>query len=103
MERMDAERLRRWKCLYCGSREKNIVDMKGKDDIPTIKIVTCNQCGHTDFYAASALAMGCALKGKMISMEESEKFVNSFIAHEREIRDASGIGPGNIPYDPKER
>lgn len=103
MEKMDAERLRRWKCLYCGSREKNIVDMKGKENIPIIKIVTCNQCGHTDLYATSALAVGWALRGKMITMEESEKFVKSFIAHEQEIRDASGIGPGNIPYNPNER
>lgn len=103
MEKMDAERLRRWKCLYCGSREKNIIDLKNKEKIPMVKIVSCNQCGHTDLYAASALAVAGLFSGRNITMQESEEFVNSFIAHEHEIRDASGVGPGNVPYNPKER
>ena len=101
---MDSERLRRWKCLYCGSREKNIVDLMNEEKIKTIKIVTCNQCGHTDIYALSALNVANILLGrKQPTREASEKFVHEFIKHEKEIRDASGVGPGNVPYNDNER
>lgn len=104
MEKMDSERLRRWKCLYCGSRQKNIVDIKNKEGVRTIKVVTCNQCGHTDIYALSALNVARVIVGgTQPTAEESEQFVHKFIEHEREISDASGVGPGNVPYNSNDR
>ena len=88
MALITAERLHRWKCLFCGSKDKNIMSVKLpiEKSVTTstdpnnytegVKIVTCSQCGKTEIFAHSALAMMGVLTGKTVTIEESEEFVN---------------------------
>lgn len=79
MQKMDAERLKRWKCLYCGCADKNIVDMKDHCDKPLAKIVTCEACGHTDIFAvASKLVSDILCHNPIQTKEGYEKFVDDF-------------------------
>ena len=68
MALISAERLHRFKCAFCGSKEKNIVDKNmyitnedGSSSFVTIgKIVTCSQCGYTmQFYHSALIAEKC--------------------------------------------
>ena len=54
MQKMDFERLADWRCLYCGSRKKDVKDLLGRDNQIVTKVVVCCHCGHTDIYAHSA-------------------------------------------------
>ena len=86
---ISAERLHRWKCQYCGSKDKNIVRALFRKDGDTtknpssnpdevyeaVKIVTCSQCGYTMIFGHSALAVISSLNGNGVSLERSEKFV----------------------------
>lgn len=90
MALITAERLHRWKCLFCGSKDKNIMSVKLplNESVTTstdpenyaegVKIVTCSQCGKTEIFSHSALAMMGVLTGKTVTIEESEEFVNKF-------------------------
>lgn len=89
MALITAERLHRWKCVFCGSKDKNIVNIKApiSRDVEkvayqdSIKIVSCNQCGHTDIFSHSAMMYAsCVMntnKG-ICTIEESEEFVKKF-------------------------
>ena len=101
MALITAERLHRWKCLFCGSKDKNIVDLRMKDPntgemwVP-VKIVTCSQCGRTETYSHSALAHVKAMRGQSVSMKESEEYVQK--THDINHRDPkvnphSTVGP----------
>lgn len=80
MEKMDSDRLKRWKCLFCGCKDKNVIDAYSEDnsEIPTVKIVTCENCGHTDMFAVSALAAYQFLTGDSVNREDSKKFKRCF-------------------------
>ena len=86
MALVTAERLHRWKCVYCGSKDKNIVrcSIKTSNSDPTlqegVKIVTCNQCGKTEIFSHSALVMAhiLGMVSDDITIEQSEKFVKDF-------------------------
>lgn len=89
MALVTAERLHRWKCVYCGSKDKNIMDIKAlktrnagstKENMDNaIKIVTCSQCGKTEIFAHSAKMLATALfSNAACSIEDSEEFVKKF-------------------------
>lgn len=91
MALVTAERLHRWKCLFCGSKDKNIVQFKAQvnktasglvnsstEYAEAVKIVTCNQCGKTEIFAHSAMMIGSFIAGHNCSIEESEEFVKKF-------------------------
>ena len=88
MALVTAERLHRWKCLFCGSKDKNIISFKTPISfkIPNtnegyeeaVKIVTCDQCGKTEIFAHSALMLGNMMTGNTCSIEQSEEFVKDF-------------------------
>ena len=92
MSLISAERLHRWKCQYCGSKDKNIIccklrkdgnringsSSKDEDDYyEGMKIVTCSQCGHTMLFGHSALAVVTIFNNMNsgLSLERSEEFV----------------------------
>jgi predicted nucleic-acid-binding Zn-ribbon protein len=97
MSLISAERLHRWKCVYCGSKDKNIVNIlaplaEGEENLvgstgevngnklgSAMKIVTCSQCGHTDIFSHSALMAGHILRNEKIpTFTESENYVKKF-------------------------
>lgn len=83
-----AERLHRFKCPFCGSKDKNITavhsidDREGEDTynqwVENVKIVCCNDCGYTMFFGHSALAIRSLCFDYALSMKESEEFVRNF-------------------------
>lgn len=91
MEKMDSDRLRRWKCLFCGCKDKNVIDFESEDvkGKPTIKIVTCENCGHTDMFAVSAKAAADFLTQKSVNREESMEFKRSFHMYNHNLPSAS--------------
>ena len=44
MQKMDFERLADWRCLYCGSRKKDVKDLLGRDNQIVTKVVVCCHC-----------------------------------------------------------
>jgi len=92
MSLISAERLHRWKCAFCGSKDKNIVNYMIPDESykknpnasqfnPGVKIVTCNQCGYSMIFAHSALVLGNLIAGdnkNRISIQQSDDFVKQF-------------------------
>ena len=88
MALVTAERLHRWKCKFCGSKDKNIVNLKAPVKTAVIsvdgeyqdavKIVCCNQCGKVEIFSHSALMLGSLLYGNTCSIEDSEKYVKKF-------------------------
>lgn len=79
MQEMDAERLKRWKCLYCGCNDKNIIDVRNGSDERLIKIVTCEACGHTDIFGISALAVSDMLMHQPMQRKSVyEEFASRF-------------------------
>ena len=92
---VSAERLHRFKCAFCGSKDKNIVNFKMPYDQDNscrhdaFKIVTCNQCGYTMIFshsaamAATIIANSAAMAPNIIAntkitIKESEEFVKRF-------------------------
>jgi len=85
MALVTAERLHRWKCLFCGSKDKNISTMKAPTSnvcgtySEAVKIVACDQCGHIEIFAHSSNMLAMLLVGNhSYTLEESEKFVKDF-------------------------
>lgn len=61
---MDMDRVRRWKCLYCGSKLKrklDVVDTNNK--IIGYSLMCCN-CGHLDNFALSSSALPMFICGQ---------------------------------------
>lgn len=80
MALVTAERLHRWKCQFCGSKDKNILNVENYlEDEPfeSVKVVTCSQCGLTMIFAHSALAYVKMLHNEGITRKESEDFVRN--------------------------
>jgi len=83
---VSAERLHRWKCKFCGSKDKNISSgfiPKSSTDTKleeAIKVVACNQCGHVEIFAHSARVLTHLISGNrnLITIEDSENFVKNF-------------------------
>lgn len=109
MALISAERLHRWKCVYCGSKDKNIVALNARireEDMnvvepyeyekgvkPAVKIVTCSQCGHTMIFGHSAFAVASALSQfKDFSFAKSEEFV-------KQAHDMNHIDPKCNPHN----
>ena len=106
MALISAERLHRWKCLYCGSKDKNIVDVFMQDPETgekwaANKIVTCSQCGYTQMFSHSALAHAAFIKGVSISINESNYYVKRFhnINHEDPMRNPHAEHDTNMPHN----
>lgn len=85
MALVTAERLHRWKCIYCGSKDKNIVSFKTKETkeasseyVEACKIVACNQCGHVEIFAHSSAMLANIISKKDYTIKESEEFVQKF-------------------------
>ena len=89
MALVTAERLHRWKCIYCGSKDKNISSIKvlkekglspsdGENYQEGCKIVACNQCGHVELFAHSSKMFSSIIAGNPCTIEESEEFVQKF-------------------------
>lgn len=91
MEQMTSERLKRWKCLFCGCKDKNIVDFEASDEKgkPTIKIVTCENCGHTDLFAVSAKAAADFLTNNTVNRKDSIEFKENFHIYNHNMPSAS--------------
>ena len=70
MEEMDFERFAKWKCLYCGSRKKDVADITGKDGQILCRVVTCCHCCHTDKYAKTARAAAGFLLDNSVMIRE---------------------------------
>lgn len=49
--KMDADRISKWKCLFCGSRYKKVVHAM-KNEIEQGFSVVCCECGHTDNFVS---------------------------------------------------
>ena len=96
MALISAERLHRWKCQFCGSKDKNIYEIQFPIDgetssdgqyadvAPGIKIVSCNQCGKTEIFSHSSKLLASILVQSVlggvtgITLKASEEFVNNF-------------------------
>lgn len=99
MPLVSAERLHRWKCAFCGSKEKNISHIKMNTGLvpvlpececkcckpapvletyDAVKIVACSRCGHVEFFAHSAIAMAGAITHTNVTLEQSEDYVRKF-------------------------
>lgn len=51
MESMSLSRISKWKCLFCGSRQKKKIDIYGKSDRKIGYAIQCCNCGHVDRFA----------------------------------------------------
>lgn len=65
---MNMDRIRRWKCSFCGSKEKRKIDaITGDNNIIGYSLSCCN-CGHIDNFAISPSAIPmyvCGQKGNV--------------------------------------
>ena len=51
MVQMDNDRIARWKCLMCGSRQKKIIDLIDTNNKHAGYSIMCCNCGHIDSFA----------------------------------------------------
>lgn len=49
---MNADRLEKWKCLYCGSHDKHVGVIKEAGEA-YMTVVVCHNCGRVDYFAKS--------------------------------------------------
>ncbi len=54
---VNAEKLRTMKCPICGSRDKNVSEVKNGGNQSLVKVLSCNQCGYITLFGVSALAL----------------------------------------------
>lgn len=48
---MNTDRINRWKCLICGSRQKKVIDLIGNTNKKIGYSMLCCNCGHVDQFA----------------------------------------------------
>ena len=63
MVKMDNDRIRRWKCLICGSKQKRRIDIKGNTGKLISYSLLCCNCGHLDTFALNTSAIDVVLCG----------------------------------------
>lgn len=107
---VSAERLHRFKCAFCGSKDKNIVNFKVPYDYDdrnkpdgryeeALKIVTCNQCGYTMIFGHSAAMVANVILKNQTTIKESEEFVKRFHDVNHEDPKANPHFGGNDYHD----
>lgn len=68
--------MKKLKCPSCGSTDKNTADVfDAQQNIPVMKVVNCNQCGHTTFYFVSALEAADVIMHNPIRTQEEYESV----------------------------
>ena len=87
MQKMDFDRLAQWKCLYCGSRKKDVADMIGKDGEIVAKVITCCHCGHTNIFAHSARSVVGLLVNSFTMAREGMNEVPTHINEHPELKE----------------
>ena len=54
---MDEDRISRWKCIFCGSRQKKIIEHFSTANKKIGYTLHCCNCGHIDNFALTAAAI----------------------------------------------
>lgn len=57
MVSMDDERINRWKCQFCGSRQKKRIDIIGQNNRKIGFALHCCNCGHIDNFGMTSAAL----------------------------------------------
>lgn len=68
--KMDMDRIRRWKCLFCGSTEKRKLDTVRQDGKVIGHSLMCCNCGHIDNFALDSSAIPMFICGKSNNVKE---------------------------------
>lgn len=50
---MNADRLEKWKCLYCGSHDKHVGKITDSTNQTYMTVVVCHNCGRVDYFTKS--------------------------------------------------
>lgn len=67
---MNMDRIRKWKCVFCGSKEKRKLDTVTKDGkINGYSLMCCN-CGHIDSFALDSSAIPMFVCGQSANVKE---------------------------------
>lgn len=67
---MDNDRIRRWKCLFCGSTNKRKLDtVTTTDKVNGYSLMCCN-CGHLDNFALDSSAIPMFVCGQNNNVKE---------------------------------
>ena len=61
---MNIDRIRRWKCLFCGSRQKRKIEIKDRYGKRAGYSLLCCNCGHIDNFALSPTGISVYVCGK---------------------------------------
>lgn len=86
MAGVDFERLAQLKCTACGSPHKEVLDIMSKENKIIAKVVTCCDCGLSNFYAHSAkLAAGLLLSNPNLVREGMISEESDYPDHKKDM------------------
>ena len=68
---MDEDRISRWKCLCCGSKQKKVIDHLNYSNKKIGYTLHCCNCGHIDNFALTAAAIDLMTRANAGKLETS--------------------------------
>jgi hypothetical protein len=102
--KMDDDRIARWKCLVCGSKQKKIIEFSGKNGKKNGYSLYCCNCGHIDNFAwtlAAANAVSGVDNGAITESRVKCGVPFKDIEHCRFHQCKYRPGPDKEPQDPR--